>query len=135
MQISLNTYKPYTQNYNALNQTKSVQKHNINFTSGYGAEEFNVIDNPDLTPRSNGERWRNIAKAIKMMTIDHYKETHGIFPEKPKPLFTEEEFKKYRDSFYEGTDAEGMDPEDLVPGNPYDEYIIDDYSPASDVED
>ena len=71
----------------------------------------------------------------KAAWIDHYKETHGIFPQKPKPLFTEEEFKKYRDSFYEGTDAEGMNPEDLVPGNPYDKYVIDDYSPASDVED
>lgn len=135
MQISFNTYKPYTQNYRAQQPLQNKTTRNVNFTSGYGAEEFNVIDNPDLTPRGNWERWCNIAKAIKMMTIDHYKETHDIFPEKPKPLFTEEEFKKYRDSFYEGTDAEGMDTKDLVPGNPFDKYVTDNYSPLSDLDD
>ncbi len=138
MHISFNTYKPYTSNYNINNKPANLNSHKqnsgVNFTSGYGAEEFDLIDNPDLTPRSNGERWRNIASAIKGLTIDAYREAHG-YPKKPEPLFTPEEFKQYRDSFYEGTDAEDVDnTKDLVPGNPYDKFIKDDdFSPLDDV--
>ena len=115
MRISSNFANPYLYRTNNPNNNQKSSNNRLNFTSGYGAEEFNVIDNPDLTPRGNGERWRNIAKAIKMMTVDAYRESHGIYPNKPQLLFTPEESKELRNSFYEGTDVEDLDPESLVP--------------------
>ena len=129
MQVSFNTYKPYV----STNKQVSAQHHKQpSFKSGFGAEEFDMIDNPEITPRSNSERWRNIAQAIKMMTIDQYRYSHEIFPKKKPLLFTPEECKKFRDSFYDGTDMEGTDP--TIPTvertsiNPDDEYYSIDYS-------
>lgn len=128
MQISLNTYKPSS--YTGL-QNKNQQKQPA-FKSGYGAEEFDMIDNPNIPTRSNAERWKNIAEAIKMMTVDHYKYVNEIFPKKKPLVFTPEECQRYRDSFYEGTDFEGRDLNELVPPKKEefdpDEYYSVDYS-------
>lgn len=102
MQISFNTYKPYAYTNKQNNAQQSKQ---LSFKSGYGADEFELIDNPDLMPRSNKERWKNIAKGLKMLTIDQCKS-----PAKEKPvLFTPEECQKFREEFYRGTDFEGKD--------------------------
>ncbi len=114
MQVSFNTYKPYTQNYKHNINNNQKQNKNIQFTSGYGAEEWDTIDNPDLPSHTNAERWRNIAEGIKMMTIDQYKYAHGIYPKQPKPLFTKEEIEKYQKAFYE--DVEPMDMDENLCG-------------------
>lgn len=115
MQVSLNTYKPYTQSYGINNKQ---QNKNINFKSGYGAEEFTPVDNPELPTHTESERWRNILEGIKMMTIDHYKETHYISPKKPAPLFTPEEAQQLRREYYKGTPLEGKDPNEWTPEEP-----------------
>ena len=111
MQIHFNTFKTYSNSYSQAN--KQQQNKNIGFTSGYGAEDWEPIDNPNLPINSNAERWKNLAKALKMMTIDQYKYVHDIHPKPPKPLFTPEEIKKYQDSFYDD-----VEPVDLT-DNPY----------------
>lgn len=114
MQVSFNTYKPYTQNSKLNNVSEQKQNKNINFTSGYGAEDWDTIDNPNLPTRTNTERWKNIAKGIKMMTIDQIKYMYGIYPKPPKPLFTPEEIKKHQEEFYE--DSEPMSEEENLCG-------------------
>jgi len=107
MQISFNTYKPYAYT-NKLNNTQ--QSKQPSFKSGYGAEEIEPIDSSDLMPRSNSERWKNIAKGIKMLTVDQYKR-----PPKEKPIvFTPEECEKFRQEFYKGTDLEGQDITEIL---------------------
>lgn len=130
MKISFNTYKPYA-NARLQNNNQANKQQNPTFKSGYGAEEFDMIDNPDIPTRSNLERWKNIGKAIKMMTVDHYKYVNEIFPKEKPLLFTPEECKKYRDAFYEGTEFEGKDPSEYLPPKPSsdsDEYYSIDYS-------
>ncbi len=112
MQVSFHTYKPYISSVNYSQTQKSLHKNTPSFTSGYGAEDWEPIDNPNLPLRSNAERWRNLAKAIKMMTIDQYNYDNWKYPKPPKPLFTPEEIKKYQNAFYE--DVEPIDlPEDM----------------------
>ncbi len=126
MQVSLNTYRPYIRQNNIQQQKQPA------FKSGYGAEEFGLIDNPDLPPRSESERWKNLAQAVKMMTIDQYKYMHDIFPKKKPLLFTPEECQRYQAAFYEGTDFEGLTPEEYLPPKPEPEieegYQSPDYS-------
>ena len=115
MQVSFNIYRPYTQ-ISKYNNNNQKQNKNIQFTSGYGAEDWDPVDNPNLPINTNAERWKNIAKGIKMMTIDQYKYVHGIYPKPPKPLFTKEEIEKYQKAFYE--DVEPMDEEENLCGLP-----------------
>ena len=123
MQISLNTYKPYTTQYYNI---QHKQQNQTTFKSGYGAEEFGLIDNPDLPPRSNAERWKNLAIALKEMTIDQYKYMHDIYPEKKPLLFTPEECQKYRELYYKDTDFEGLQPEEYLPPKPEEKVLTDD---------
>lgn len=113
MQVSFNTFRPYTQNYK-INNNHQNPKQNIQFTSGYGAEDWEPIDNPNLPLNTNAERWKNIAQGIKMMTIDQYKYSHDIFPKKPKPLYTPEEIKARQESFYD--DVETLDEDENLCG-------------------
>lgn len=128
MRVSLDTYKPYLQNYRTNNvQPRQNPKININFTSGYGADEFDIIDESDMMPESNGKRWRNIGKAVKMMTIDAYREANCIDPKKPDLLYSKEECQKFQDQYYKGTDLEGVDPNELIPPEKIIEYPPDSY--------
>lgn len=114
MQVSFNTYKPYLQGYKS-NNIQPRQNQNVNFTSGYGADEFDIIDESNMTPESNGRRWRNIGKAVKMMTVDAYREANCIDPKKADILYSKEECQKFQDQYYKGTDLEGVDPNELIP--------------------
>ena len=125
MRISFNTYKPYTYPNKLNNQQQNKQP---SFKSGYGAEEFDLIDNPDLPPRSNSERWKNLAKSIKMMTVDQYKYANNIFPEEKPLLYTPEECQRFREAFYEGTEFEGKDPSEFLQPKKEETFDEEDYS-------
>ncbi len=123
MQVSFNTYKPFTYHNRLNNQPK--QNTAPHFTSGYGADDWGYVDESELECCSESERWRNIGQAIKMMTVDAFKEAYCRDP-KPKPLlYSPEECKKAREEYYKGTDLEGVDTSNRLPKEEANPYVFD----------
>lgn len=129
MQVSLNTYKPYTTQYSNV-QTQKQKQNQPTFKSG-GWSEFYEIDYRDDTSLTELEKWKGLGSACKTLTVEAFRAIFDLPPkEKKRPplLLSPEEFKEYRDKYYEGTDFEGLSPEEYLPPEPPEKVMhFDDY--------